>query len=656
MATKRPRVSISQSSGSPAKDSPSPKRVGMLSSIDPIAVTTRQTSACPACRKQKTKCIMENGVPPCKRCSSRGLLCYSNKSVLNLMQEQVKWNSHMKRNFSRLQAAVNESRAALSLPPILVMDEIETVEDEARLRESDILSDDGLDHGDGAAFGADSFADAPLRSLYEATRVSPHDKHGIRQDTELQSRGLVLDNDFISRGVITLAEAEQLSKVYLGKLDHFFYEHLQNYPDFASIRKVSTLLALTACTVASLHDPLGSELYDILSKELRNLTSSLMFRPRLGIEDIKAMCMANYWIADMTWMISSLADRKAVSMHYHTQHLDQPNTDREGFNQSQLWLLIYLSNEQISILQGVPPSGVGRAFVNWENHLASSFAGETDLRLATHIDMLLILSRFREVCGLGNRKLVDEKVFPVLREFLSKLDEWGNKWSGKLAKNRHIGEFPSEAVQIHWRFSKFYIATFAFRGLTVNFNTILSNETRDIVNLAIDAAYSILDLLLNSNALQTHLVGMPHYFHIMFAFAAVFLLKIATRYGKHIVIDVERVFNSIQQVLEVFAQCPCARQHLVHRITKGLTQMLKVSKIQINQDHIAQDGNNQQIEINDFNATAPSMQSINVEITRDDNHLEDVINNIFDESSTINFQDFNSLSTLPPSWLSDFYM
>lgn len=338
----------------------------------------------------------------------------------------------MKQHFSRLEAALNEARVALSLPPVVARDTYEIADEETKVRETEVNEEDpDIVDENMAVKTSESLASAPIRSLYEITRL-----HSPREDenTDIQSSGLVFQPDFISRGVIKLAEAERLAKSYLNRLDHYFYGHLEKYPDFASIRKTSTMLALCICTVAALHDPLGSDAYEKLSKELRSLVASLMFRPRLGLEDIRSLCIGCYWLSDMTWMLSALAIRKAISMQFHKAHLAQPETDHDRFLRSQVWLFIYLNNEQISMLQGVPSSGMPRDFVKWEEHMSSPFANDADLRCVSHIDLLLLLSRARELYGLDTTKPIPQMLIPQLRDFNIQVDRWGATWSGKLGK------------------------------------------------------------------------------------------------------------------------------------------------------------------------------------------------------------------------------
>ncbi|KAK8196783.1 hypothetical protein M8818_006950 [Zalaria obscura] len=438
------------------------------------------------------------------------------------------------------------------------------------------ISDDEHIAAEGAA--PEGLAPAPIRSLYEVTGPSALPNTGMRGTS-----GHVLEPDFVTRGIVTLAEAEQLTKLYLARLDPFFYHHLQNYSNLAEIRKASTLLTVTICIVAALHDPLGSEAYEKLSTELRSVVSSLMFRHRLGLDDIKALCMASYWLPDMTWILSALTLRKAISMQYHTAHLSQPAGDEHSFHRSQMWLLIYLSNEQISILQGAPLSTINRSLINWRAHMNSAFSSEGDLRLTSHIDLLLILGRARELFGLDPRKPVPEGLTSSIHDIIAQIDEWGRTWSGRLARNQWLGDFPSEAVRLHWQFARFYICSYAFRGLNLGHSGPAPMPTglRDIAHVAISTANSILDLLIESEPMRACLVGVPHYFHTMFAFAVVFLLKVATRYREFLDIDVVAALETSKRVLQVFQQRPAARQHLVHRISKGLKDMIEQAEKQV---------------------------------------------------------------------------
>lgn len=538
----------------------------------------------------------------------------------------------MEHHVERLQNALNEARAALSLPPIQKMQSIDG---------NDEVNSCNIEPGEEGFDSPDGLVSAPIRSLYEVTRLQQ-----IQAGEKAQPSGAVIRPDFIAQGVISIEKAEKLTEYYLNRLDHFFYDFLGNYTSLAHIRDASSLLTLMLCTVASLHDPLESDVYDRLSRELRDLASSFMFQERLGLEDIKAFCMGAYWLSDMTSNLSALAFHKATSMQFHVSHLNQPDTDREGFDRSQMWLMIYLHNEQISILRGLPSSGMGRDFVKWENHVESPHSGEIDLRMASHIDLLLILNRVRELYGLDTSKSIPSILIQQLQDFNVQIDRWGAGWSGRLATNKWLGNFPSEAVQLHWRVAKFYVCSHVFRGLDVSTSiaTTFSHNSEDIATCAITTATSILQLLTESEVLRSALIGMPHWFHTMFAFAAVFLLKMASTYRQHVNINVELVLGTCKKVLEIFRQSPCARQHLVHRIARGLSEMIERSEMKISLP-----GHGNGIE------TARNGMQDHLQYGQVMGPLDfDVNNRGYDVRPLLDLENFDFLSMPPLGWSMDF--
>lgn len=290
--------------------------------------------------------------------------------------------------------------------------------------------DDDHDH-----LTPESLASAPIESLYEVTKLkSLRTVDSTNNIVSGWSTKSVIQPDFISRGVVSLQDAERLAKLYMSRLDHYFYGHLERYADLTSIRETSTMLAACVCTVGALHDPDGSNLYNKCLQEFRTLVSASMFTPRLGIEDIRALCIGSYWLCDISWMLSGYGIRKAITLQLHNAHIKQPYSSPAEFLRSQMWLLLYICDRQISILHGLPPMVTDEESVMWEQHVASPFATDADFRCVSHIDLLLILGRIRELYGSDMKKPIVPLVMSQLRHFNAQIDKWGARWSGKLGK------------------------------------------------------------------------------------------------------------------------------------------------------------------------------------------------------------------------------
>ena len=344
------------------------------------------------------------------------------------------WKRDVQRQIAQLYSALNETRESLSQPTIPSPNNgfsfgADQDEGDSNPKNADAEMDDD-DHD---RLTPESLAPAPIDSLYEVTKLkSLRTGDSTNNITAGWSTKSVIQPDFISRGVISLDDAERLAKLYMSRLDHYFYGHLERYIDLSSVRQSSTMLAACICTVAALHDPAGSHLYDKCLQEFRTVVSASMFTPRLGLEDIRALCIGSYWLCEISWMLSGYGIRKAITLQLYNTHVKQPYTNPDDFLRSQLWLLLYICDQQISILHGLPPMVADKESVLWEQHMASSFATDADLRCVSHIDLLLILGRIRELYGSDITKPIVPLFTSQLRHFNVQIDKWGATWSGKL--------------------------------------------------------------------------------------------------------------------------------------------------------------------------------------------------------------------------------
>ena len=89
----------------------------------------------------------------------------------------------------------------------------------------------------------------PMGSLYEVTRLRNIRSNQAKTARHATQGGKI--DDFISRGVIPLAEAEELYKSFHATLNHYLWVGLeQTHPSFASVRQSSELLTATILAFA----------------------------------------------------------------------------------------------------------------------------------------------------------------------------------------------------------------------------------------------------------------------------------------------------------------------------------------------------------------------------------------------------------------------
>lgn len=94
-------------------------------------------------------------------------------------------------------------------------------------------------------------------------------------------------------------------------------------------------------------------------------------------------------------------------------------------------------------------------------------------------------------------------------------------------------------------------------------------------SMAHDTAISIFETILYEEVLQANLVGMPHYFYIMLAFAGHFLLEVTKSYAVQLGGVLEENLLLIRKALTLFQNTPCVAQHPICRMTPGLNKILE---------------------------------------------------------------------------------
>lgn len=128
----------------------------------------------------------------------------------------------------------------------------------------------------------------PASVVSEVADVSPAARVNVADDLDL-----------IDRGIISLADAEELFTLYCGRLDHFLYRILADHNSLSSVRKSSALLTAAICVVGALHQP--SSQYQACYQHFVHLASSRMFSKKNSHDDIRALCIGAFWLSDISW-------------------------------------------------------------------------------------------------------------------------------------------------------------------------------------------------------------------------------------------------------------------------------------------------------------------------------------------------------------------
>jgi hypothetical protein len=190
--------------------------------------------------------------------------------------------------------------------------------------------------------GTNTLVTAPMGSLYEVTQLSHSRGHSPGGQEYLQGRSPA--TDFISQGVVDLAEAQELFNYFDARLNHYLWDGIvMPHKDLVSVRKSSSLLLSAILAVTSLHIPHKERLFDTCYAEFARLASDSMLNRHHTFDDLRALCIAAFWLSDVSWKLSGYAVRIATERNMHQCYRKAVQGSPEHKEQARLWYLLYVS-------------------------------------------------------------------------------------------------------------------------------------------------------------------------------------------------------------------------------------------------------------------------------------------------------------------------
>ncbi|KIY00003.1 uncharacterized protein Z520_04640 [Fonsecaea multimorphosa CBS 102226] len=512
----------------------------------PIDIS-RKITACVSCRKQKIKCHMGDGTPPCTRCKKRGLSCVVNRSLQMLLESDVAWKANIEEKLRMLEDSVrqlNQRSTGGQNPPLYVSQEtspstLSTKPDTIMASEQSQPTEPGwevvmdLNRGPGVV---------PASCVSEVSDASP----------QVSRQNLAENFDLIDQGIISLDDAEAFFQLYARRLDHFLYRILAEHDSLASVRKSSPLLTAAICAVGALHTP--SHLYHTCYQHFVNLASSKMFSKKNNHDDVRAFCIGAFWISDMSWTLvgAGKSARLAGELNLHRCIPKAPHTKRACYLRTRLYYLVFVCDHHFSICYGRPPLTRDFTSITPPNQfLESEFATEDDARLVSQVEIWTISTRVFDQFSLDPEAHLSDQLIPQLRRLSIALDTWRADWNERFHFNECVGNYPRKGVGLHYHFAKLFLCSHAFRRAPVaeGEHLQLDPDLEEFATSAVHSGISILQVIAADQEIQSYLDGLPAYFDTMIAFAFVFLLKITIRNPANLRVDKA----GISQTLDVLA-------------------------------------------------------------------------------------------------------
>lgn len=263
---------------------------------------------------------------------------------------------------------------------------------------------------------ASELVSAPMSSLYEVTKL-----RNLRSRLDGHSLPVanVLEEDFISRGIVSLAEAEKLFTLFHQTLNQFLWGGIALvHSDLTSVRRSSSILSTAILCVAALHIPGDIDLFNKCYTEFISLVSNSTLNRYHTLDEIRGLAIGAFWLSDLSWKLSGHAVRIATEMNLHQSSSKMSRGQQGHAEGARLWYLLYVCDHHFSIAYGRPPVIHDSASItNHAAFLQSSSAEPGDVRLCIQVALFIILTKVYHTFGSDELQPLTEDDFPQLRAY-----------------------------------------------------------------------------------------------------------------------------------------------------------------------------------------------------------------------------------------------
>ncbi|KAJ5507708.1 hypothetical protein N7527_009851 [Penicillium freii] len=549
--------------------------------------------ACAECKRHKIRCEFRTGETTCTKCTRSGIKCVVNDFSQKFVDDDGIWKSQANATMHQLQAAVSHLLRQGGLPELSTYAPGGTLNGPSPAESyhghnpAVDRSQTQTSHREGLGVVMDvtrepspeqdlqdpDLVPAPMRSLYEVTKL-----RNLRNNHVEAPKQTLLEEDFISRRLISLHEAEELFAYFSRTMNQLLWGGIiLVHRDLTSVRRASTLLSAAVLTVAALHIPNRTETLNRCYSEYVSLVSNMALTRAHTLDDIRGLCVGAFWLSELSWKLSGHAVRIATEMGLHQsyQRLTRGHTDQ--YERAQLWYLLYVCDHHFSIAYGRPPVIHEDVVIrNYETFLALPMVVPGDVRLLAQVALFMILTEAYRMFGSDTEQALTEEDFGQLRVYNVAVDQWRLLWQPRSADSAYVRTYPSKGVVLHYHFAKFQLNSLSLRALSPSNTPVFSMDRKESANIAISSAMACLNMVLEEPDIRDAIVGVPIFTHTMVTFSAVFLLKVAINWNTaYLSINARQVRRIVERVIELMNCVSAGERHLTRHIARGLGKMLE---------------------------------------------------------------------------------
>jgi hypothetical protein len=207
------------------------------------------------------------------------------------------------------------------------------------------------------------------------------------------------------------------------------------YRTLDELRAKSTILTVAICTVAALHDRDSDAIYGICSDEFRRLMGACMFDRLVNKDSLRAMCIATYWLSDISWTMSGYALRRAadISLSQSFTRIKAGGGTKSDADSLRLWYILYICDQHLATLYGRQPLiHHDPSIKECEQFLETPVCTDQDKRLVSQVSIMRIFEDIRDVFSQAKEGPLPEEYLSKIDDFHRQLIAWHDLWISKV--------------------------------------------------------------------------------------------------------------------------------------------------------------------------------------------------------------------------------
>ncbi|KID84909.1 Zn(2)-C6 fungal-type DNA-binding domain protein [Metarhizium guizhouense ARSEF 977] len=577
--SKRPIASISTAQ---AADREAPSDASENAHKNPRPMSSSHAPPHTSSAKRRIKCELLTERPPCERCKRRNIECVINTGLRNSILDQRQL-AVLGRDLSKVHATLETvcQQLGVELPKPLELAALSSVGTGPGMQDGDL--DDGEDGlYEPSQHNSPSAVPAPI----DAYLTKPESEPSAPGPATASASRSYKKPDIISKGLITIEDAEVLVNHYFVEMDPILYGFVNTHSTTHGVRDGSPALIAAICTVSSLHLVDYGHLFETCYREYRHVIATTLFE-RQDVEHIRALLVGSFWLPGASRILLCDAVRRAGDVRLH-RHIfkainglsnTSPSLHHGSADQNQsrdcvsLWYGIFMSDQHQAILnnrESLLPLHIDVLEKRGE-YMANEACTNHDLRLVAQSSLLLAMARIKSTLGSEYPTPVPESRAAEFVNFSAELDAWIDEFRPKFQPSPEMGKFPPLAFQLHYLFGKLYLGHHVFRGLQ---GRMIPEALLEAARMAYDAAVAIFRMILDADGLLCNLWRVPGYIHIMISFAGHLLLELCIKHRDQLGINVEQDYRMLNAVVSALTNIRLNPAHPLRRVASGLQKRL----------------------------------------------------------------------------------